>query len=335
MNAIVGRLALVLSLLSFPAMAGQPGQTRIATWKDDKAAAFLLMFDDSWPSHWQVAAPELLKRGMVATFYINPGKGEYKQFAKEWEQNLWRQGMVYGNHTMTHKGVHDMDEAEREIGGCARVIRGIVGWPETKLVSYGQPGVGPNDWKIDAAALEGLLKKHHLISRPDFRDHGAVYHLKTAAEMLVLADRAIASKGMEYVIFHGVERIVPDWKYQDFWAFKQTEFLALLDALKERRDRGDLWITDHISQHQYETERNAATVRVLAADASRIRLELACTADPQAYDQPLTLVTTVPPAWRNVQVAQGTNRIVVAVEKDAIRFDAVPGPLSVELVPGN
>src|SRR5687767_7579577 len=69
---------------------------RVARWKDDKAGAFLLMFDDSWPSHWQVAAPELVKRKMTATFYICPGKGEYQKFAKEWEEVLPKQGMVYG-----------------------------------------------------------------------------------------------------------------------------------------------------------------------------------------------------------------------------------------------
>ena len=52
-----------------------PGATRVAKWKDDKTAAFMLMFDDSWPSHFQVAVPALVERDMTATFYINPGKG--------------------------------------------------------------------------------------------------------------------------------------------------------------------------------------------------------------------------------------------------------------------
>lgn len=329
MNSMSRWLLGVLSVGCLSSFAASPGDARIAKWKDDRTAAFLLMFDDSWPSHFQVAAPELAKRGMIATFYINPGKGEYQKFAKEWEQNLWRQGMVYGNHTMTHKGVHDMDEAEKEIGGCARVIRGIMKWPETKLVSYGQPGVGPNDWKIDAAQLDGLLKKHHLISRPDFAGHGAVYHLKTCAEILALADKAIATTGMNYVVFHGVERIVPDWKYQDFWAFKQSEFLPLLDALKERSERGDLWITDHISQHQYATERDAATVRTLEATPQRIRLELTCTADPVAYDLPLTVVVSVPAGWKDVVVEQGGQRRTVLAQNGSIRFDAKPGTIDI------
>src|SRR3954470_19259896 len=76
--------------------AGAAGETRVARWQDDKAACFLLMFDDSWPSAWQVAVPELVKRGMIGTFYICPGKGEYKKFAKKWEEEVWKQGMVYG-----------------------------------------------------------------------------------------------------------------------------------------------------------------------------------------------------------------------------------------------
>jgi peptidoglycan/xylan/chitin deacetylase (PgdA/CDA1 family) len=282
------------------------------------------MFDDSWPSHFQVAAPELAKRNLIGTFYVCPGKGEYEKFATEWEEKLWKQGMVYGNHTMTHKGVKDCTTADWEIGECARVIRKISGKAD-RLVSYAQPGVNPKDWNLSAEALADLLKKHHLIDRPPFTDRGAVYHLKTSQEMLDLADKAIANKGMEYVIIHGVERIKPDWGYQDFWPLKQEVFFNLLDGLQERRDKGQLWITDHISQHQYETERNTAVVKVLAASDKLIRLELACQADPQYYDLPLTLVTQVPATWKRARVSQGEKVNEVAVQKNTVRFDALPG----------
>lgn len=308
-----------------------PGEVRVARWKDDRTAAFLLMFDDSWPSHWQVAAPELVKRGMTATFYICPGKGEHQKFAKEWEETLVMQGMAYGDHTMTHKGVKDLENADWEIGECARTIRKITKVGEERLVSYGQPGVGPDDWKITDGQLEELLKKHHLISRPTFVDHGAVYHLKTAGEMLALADKAISAKGMEYVVIHGVERITPDWGYQDMWPLKQEIFLQVLDGLKERRDAGKLWITDHISMHQYETERNSAGVKVLESNAHGLRLELKCQADPKLYDLPLTLVARVPAAWKQAGVTQGGKTTVVEVVDGAIRFDAVPGGEAVEV----
>ncbi len=311
----------------------KPGDARIARWRDDRTAAFLLMFDDSWPSHWQVAGPELAKRGLTATFYICPGKGEYKKFAQQWEETLWKQGMVYGNHTMTHKGVKDFDDADREIGDCAKEIRRITGAKVDRLVSFALPGVGPNDWNITKAQQEQLLKKHHLVDRPPFNDHGAVYALKTKDEMLALANKAIANQGMEYLVIHGVERIKPDWGYQDFWSLKQDILLPLLDELKAKSDKGELWITDHISMHQYETERNTAEVKVLESTASIIRLELKCKADPKAYDLPLTLVTRVPADWKQVGVKQGDKTVAVAAKDGLVRFDATPGDAVIVLTP--
>lgn len=306
------------------------GTTRVARWKDDRTAAFLLMFDDSWPSHWQVAAPELAKRGMTATFYVCPGKGEHQKFAKEWEETLPKLGLAYGDHTMTHAGVKDMENAEQEIGDCARWIRQTLPGKQDRLVSYGQPGVAPDAWKISDAQLDELLKKHHLISRPTFVGHGAVYHLKTAPEMLALADRAIADHGMGYVVIHGVERITPDWGYQDMWPLKQEIFLALLDGLKDRRDKGELWITDHISMHQYATERDQAEVRVVTATPASIRLELKCKADPALYDLPLTLVTRVPANWEQATITQGDRKTSVKAEQGTVRFDATPGLIVLE-----
>ena len=326
------RLALLLGLLTLPA-AAEIGDTRVARWQHDAKAAFLLMFDDAWPSHWQVAAPELAKRGLVATFYINPGKGEYLKFKNEWENKLWKQGMAYGNHTLSHKGARSVEEADREIGECNRAITSMVPGKTPRLISYGQPGVGPGNWTLTGAQLNELLARYHLINRPPFDRHGAVYHLKTTAEMLALADRAIASNGMEYLVIHGVERIVPNWGYQDFWALKQGIFLPLLDGLKERRDRGDLWVTDHISQHQYETERNGASVRILEHQPDRIGLQLTCAADPAFYDLPLTLATCVPPSWRACSVTQDTNQVVVAVVGGVVKYQARPGVHPVILRP--
>ncbi|MEI7731271.1 MAG: polysaccharide deacetylase family protein [Verrucomicrobiota bacterium] len=307
------------------------GSTRVARWKDDRKAAFLLMFDDSWPSHWQVAVPELLKRGMTATFYINPGKGEYKKFSGEWETNLWRQGMVYGNHTMTHQGATNVADADREITECNRAILRMVPGNEPRLISWGMPGV--KTWNLTPVETQQLLEKNHLISRPDFKNHGAVYHLKTTAEMLALADRAIATNGMEYLVIHGVERIKPNWSYQDFWALKQDVFLPLLDALKERRDAGQLWITDHISMHKYATEQATAKVRVLDASERSLRLELTSAAAAQLYDAPLTLITAVPAAWQQCGIVQGTNRTVRLAAKGQLLFDAVPNGGTITLQP--
>jgi hypothetical protein len=331
-----GLLALVAyACLATPLLQAQApapvGTTRVAQWKDDKKAAFLLMFDDSWPSHWQVAAPEIAKRGLTATFYICPAKGEHQKFAKEWNEKVWKMGMAYGNHTMTHKGVKDVEHAEYEVGECARVIRQIIGAPEDALVSYGQPGVPQGTWNISSEELESLLVKHHMISRPPFTGHGAVYHIKTLPEMIALADKAVAKGGMEYLVVHGVERIAPNWGYQDMWPLKQEIFFPFLDDLKAKSDRGDLWVTDHISQHQYETERSTAEVKSLPSPAGTLQFTLQCKADAKFYNLPLTLVTTVPSTWKSALVTQGERKTTVPVQNGVARYDALPGAMPIRL----
>jgi len=308
-----------------PPIAASSGGTRIARWKDDCTATFLLMFDDSYASHWQVAAPELVKRSMIATFYINPGKGEYKQAASHWETELWRQGMVYADHTMTHQGFADLEGAEREIGDCADIIRRTVPGPRRRLLSFGRPGLPPGRWNISPEEFAALLLRHDLIDRPTFDKHGAVYHLQTAEQMLALADRAVAAQGMEYLIIHGVERIGPNVKWQDFWALKQDVFLPLLDGLQQRQAQRQLWVTDHISQHQYETERDSAELSARVAEDGSLRIELTCQADPLLYSLPLTLLTDIPRSWQAARVTQGDRDVRMVITDRVIRYDAVPG----------
>lgn len=308
-----------------------PGDTRIARWKNDSTAVFLLMFDDSWPSHWQVAAPELIKRNMIATFYINPGKGEYQKFAKQWENTLWKQGMVYGNHTMTHRGAKDLKTADWEIGECARIIRRITGLSENALISYGQPGLPAGDWTVTTEQTSDLLKQYNLVDRPPFTGHGAVYELQTANQMLDLADDAIKKKGMEYLIIHGIERIKENWGYQDFWALKQDVFLPLLDGLAERRDRGQLWITDHISMYKYEKERESTKILISKTTASGMELRLQSSLDAEIYDTPLTLITQTPAAWNKVKITQAANTQIVQVASRQIKFDALPNNEAIKI----
>jgi len=306
-------------------VSAAPGDTKVAKWKDDRTAAFLLMFDDGWPSHWQVAIPALVERGMVGTFYINPEKGEYKKFEKKWTEEIPATGMVYGNHTMTHQGVKDMENAEYEVGACAEYIRKVAAKAKPSLVSYGQPGVGEGKWNITKEQLDGLLEKHHLIDRPPFNDHGAVYHLQTTEQMMALADKAVAGKGMEYLVLHGVERKEPDWGYQDFWALKQDVFFPLLDQLKAKSDKGELWITDHITQHKYEVQREASTVTVVRTAAAGMELEVKCSADPRWYDGVLTFITEVPEDWKKAVISQGDGKVTAEVKAGVVKFDALPG----------
>ncbi len=309
-------------------LAAAPGDSLVARWKDNKTAAFLLMFDDGCASHYQIVIPELVKRDMIATFYVNPGHSNWTSARARWETNIpTTTRMVYGNHSWSHRGAATLEEVETEIRLCQEAINAIYSPDGTpRLTSWGQPGV--DKW-VYGAPLQALLNKYNLISRPPFdAAHGPVYGINTGAAILALADDAIAKASMQYVIVHGVERRAaqgdPDWGWQDFWAFNRDQFRVTLDGLWERAARGDLWITDHISQHKYEAARNNnPSIQLVGATSQRIELRIAGTLDPQLYDLPLTLRTEVPADWPGVVVTQGTRTATVAVVNGIAQYDAL------------
>ncbi|MDQ8208679.1 polysaccharide deacetylase family protein [Coraliomargarita sp. SDUM461003] len=310
------------------------GHTQVATWKDNRTAAFMLMFDDGWPGQLQVGVPALQERQLTATFYMVPDKGEYKQIAAKWAEAIQGGYIIYGNHTMTHGGVRDYQHAQTEIKECTRIIREelqpIPGKPK-RLISFAQPGVKKGKWTLPKEDLIRVLEEDNMIRRPTFRDHGAVYHLQELEEMTALAEKAIATQGTEYLILHGVERIGAKW--QDFWALKQDIFFPLLDDLAEKQAANELWVTDHISWHQYKTEREAATVEVLNANESKIELKLSADVDPELYDLPLTLITKVPSSWKQCHITQGESKWLASAEDGELTFDALPNGPQIQITP--
>ena len=310
-------LTALLLIANIVSAADGSGTTRIARWKDDKACAFILMFDDSIPSQVKNVVPELTKRGFTGTFYVVPGSGTYAANRKVWEKDIPGAGFELANHTLNHKGGATKDDIAKEIRACNEAIHAttpVLPWP--RLVSWGQPGgIKPEAWPVSKDELAAMLKENQLISRPDFGGRGAMIAFKTGPEMLAHVDKAIAKGSMECIIFHGVGG--------DWIATPLPVFIELIDGMVARKDK--LWVTHHIAAHQYATERDAATVTVGSNTATKISLTLACTADAKFYDQPLTLVTAVPAEWTKCSIDQGTRHAEVIVKAGTVMYDALPG----------
>jgi peptidoglycan/xylan/chitin deacetylase (PgdA/CDA1 family) len=296
-------------------------KTTILKWKDGKQAVFMLEFDDSCGSHVNFVIPELKKRGMVGTFYINPGNGPFKHRIKAWEEEIPGTGMEYGNHTFTHVGALSVAEWDQELAQCsAEIDRCFPGRKRPRLVSYGTPGVKQENWRISDSQVKQAVAKYHLVERPPF--FGPPFCLSATAEaMSKVVDDAIAHGEMRHLDFHGVGG--------DWIVTPREAFLALLDKLESCRGR--LWITDPISWHQYATERRGAKVEVLQAERDQVRLRLSSDADPAFYDLPLTLSTEVPPSWKTCVVRQGGSEAKIRAVDGAVRYAAVPGPEEIHI----
>lgn len=299
------------------------GTTRIAAWRDDKVAAFLLMFDDGVPSHLATVIPELRQRGLTGTFYLNPGVPWYAAGRSAWETNALLEGVVLANHTMTHKGAQTAAEAEEEIARCNEYLLKILPNPgQPRLLSFCKPGGSP--WTVPPEETKRLMVKYNLIPRPAADGRFGGVHLKTAAALTQVIDQAVLkTNGTDYLFFHGVGG--------DWLVTPKADFITMLDHLVAHR--ASLWITDPVSAHQYETERKGGAVKVVEAGVAGIRLSLSTKADAALYTLPLTLVTCVPPGWTECRVEQGGTKVTVKADKGSVRFDAVPGPLEIRITP--
>ena len=298
-----------------------PAETHVLKWKDGKQAVFLLAFDDSCGSHVKNVIPELKKRGIPGTFYVVPGGGPFKSHQKAWETEIPAPGLIeYGNHTFTHVGATNTTQLDEQLRQCAEAIdRCYPGRKQPRLVSFGRPGGVP--WTVTDDEKKQALAKYNLIERPSFA--GPPFTCKTVSNMQAYVEATIAKGEMGHLDFHGVGG--------DWLVTSMDYFTALLDKLDACRDK--LWLTDAISWHKYQTERVGAKVEVSESSADRIRLRLTSAADARLYDQPLTLSTRVPPAWKTCRVEQGTISTNAAVADGLVRYDALPGADEIRLTP--
>lgn len=305
---------------SSPNNNAMDSKTIVLKWKDGKKAVFMLEFDDSAPSAIKNAMPELIKRKMVGTFYINPGNPPYKSLKGEWEKACLEEGIEYANHTFTHVGATSSAQLDDELNKCnEEIYKCYPNRKQPRLISFGQPGGVP--WTISPAEKKELLAKYNLVERPAF--FGYPFQIKTQEALLALVDKALASGEMGHHDFHGVGG--------DWLVTPMEMFTALLDKLEANRDQ--LWITDPVSWHKYQTERAGAEVKMIKADQNNIVILLSCAADPVLYDMPLTLSTQVPPGWKECEVVQGTTRTTVAATDNTILYSALPGKDEISIKP--
>lgn len=293
--------------------AGGAGKASVLKWKDGKRAVFMVEFDDSAPSHLEFAIPALKNRGIPGTFYINPGNGPYKSHQVAWEKEAASPLIELANHTFKHLGAPSVAEFDSEIADANEVIDRLYPHrPAVRLRDWARPGVPREQWKISEAEIQAVLAKHHMIERPPF--FGPPFSIKTTAEMIDWVDGAIAKGEMRHLAFHGVGG---DWHSAPI-----NYFLALLDKLDACS--GELWLTDPLSYHKYETERRTAQVRVIESGDTILRLSLTSESDPALYDQPLTLAVAVPAEWKRVTITQGSVRQTKTVKNGEVQFDALP-----------
>ena len=312
----------IAMLLLMPACAyaadAVVGDTTVATWKYNRKGAFTMSFDDSLETHVKVAMPALVVRGLVGTWFINPGLARYKQNRSIWESNGTRNGQELANHTWDNKGAATYKEADFQIGKCARYIWSLRGPGASKLLAFAEGG--GSTWKISEYEQEKLRQKYHCILRSS--ELSARTDQGVTSEMLIAkAQESISDRRWVAIQFHGTGG---DWLSID-----KTAFFRFLDHLSDHKD--EIWSAGWIEAYQYIQEREHARIGLLEASEHRIRIDVKTGLDRELYVEPLTLITRVPDSWTAVKVGQMGKSKVYQARDGILHYEAVPDRGTIEL----
>ena len=225
-------------------------------------AALSLTFDDGLPSHLQIAIPELDRRGLRSTFYLNPRGDEDEYSLTSWRRQLehWlpaaQAGHEIGNHSLNHPcalnisvdwapNLQDMTLAELEQDLCEAQRRLSTVFPFQKATSFAYPCYSTNLGRgLQNVSYVPLVARLFVAGRArgEFTNDPHVCDLhclsswgverQTGAFLIGLAELTLAQKRWAILTFHGIN--------EGYLPVAAVDFIELLDHLVRRRDQ--IWV---------------------------------------------------------------------------------------------
>ena len=286
------------------------GNTTIAKWKDNKQGAYTLRFDDSMMSHKDHTIPNLVKRGLVGSFFVNPATNRYGYGIDSYESLAGRIGIELCAHTMNHIGAADLEEADYEISESFKKIWELNPPDKSKMLPFNRGGgtVWPDGYRKTVQSKFPVADYSNEAVRYPGEDN--------KNELIAFAKKAMKDNAWHTVLTHGTGPNL------EWLGFEVSNFEALLDYLESVKDK--LWVGNAGDVYKYVTEWKSAKVTVTHSDDALIQLNLVADTDPELYDYPLTLITEVPQDWDFCHIDQGNLQQIHLVESGKVMFEAIP-----------
>jgi peptidoglycan/xylan/chitin deacetylase (PgdA/CDA1 family) len=269
----------------------------ICLWKDDRKAAYTIGFDDSYySSHYKISAPEIGKRGIYGTFYLNT------QAVTSWEP--WRAIVLAGHeiasHTRSHPRLTELDESQVRDELSQAVSDILSGVPEQKEVpSFSYP-YGLHDEKVQRIAAEyhesargGAGLNPPSIAADDYwRLRGISiyppYDMSAVRERLM---EGIRDHSWILVYFH----IVSADDSEGPITIPQSLFLRHIDDVAALRD--SLWFAPQRDVVRYSRMRDRAEWHCSILDNNALQMTLLPGGDGGLNQTELSLNISLPSSW--------------------------------------
>lgn len=311
------------------------GDTEVTTWKDGKAGAYSIMYDDGiYESALRFAGlhEKYSLKGTLALIsgWIDQAYSDTGASVGTWEQ--WKALLGKGNfdvasHTVTHRNLTKLSASEltAEFKDSIARIKEKTGYkPESLALPYntGNAAVAEEVAKYFVAARQG---GNNAGNAPDTEKY---YNLSstmtesttTVSQLNNWTDFGIAKGNWLVLTGHGNDG--------EGWS---SPPLSLFDNhygyVAKRMDA--LWNGTFTEVSKYLRERQNATVKTAIAHSGAIEVKLEGTLDPGVYNEPLTLRTKVPADWREITLTRGnTSQALTPVREGEgafVYYEAVPG----------
>lgn len=221
--------------------SGFTPMVRICTWMGDKKAAYTIGFDDARESHYLVSAPEINKRHMVGTFYINT------RTLQNWQtwRSLHEEGHEIASHTWSHYNCTELSEDDLHwelFNAKLSILHNIPAMKEVPSFSY-PFGLYNEEIKKIVALYHVSARAGSGLNGSDLSDDALMavkgisvyppYGLRAINDSLT---KVIKKEGWMLAYFHSVSRDVP----KDDYTISLESFLQYLDNIELCRD--SLWI---------------------------------------------------------------------------------------------
>jgi len=330
---------------------GVVGHSEVAHWKYDRRFVLSINFDDSTPGQAQIGVPAMIERGLVGTWFVNPGQAHYEANVDTWETLAPHNGQELANHSMNHAGAMDFEDADYQIGEAAAIIRAAYPPERSPLMAFNRGG-GTN-WNITEDEMAQLLDEHDQVERVHSSGIAPATSGDTMYSNLTMYMQAeTPADNWTRIHFHGIcdpadtvncvcnNPGSPD-NCREFGGgvnnggVSATDFLFLLDQLvTDSFFTEQVWIAGFASAHKYQTAREVTEAVVAADDGSALQLCVRSDLDPALYDEPLTFVTQVPADWTDCQALQsgtdGDCRLAGGTAQFEARINGGPVVLSHE-----
>ncbi|MGZ5135702.1 MAG: polysaccharide deacetylase family protein, partial [Flavitalea sp.] len=256
-------------------------------------------------------------------------------------------GHEFGSHTISHPRLAVLDEANMlyELEKCKEEIHDQLGEEHTfsaecpfgteneRVMEYAYKVHPALRNRMPEPFLEELnrgSRKSPVGSKKEYVQWQRGPLTKTPMDLMKSwVDTLLMNDNIWLVLtFHGVDGI--GWE-----AKPSTEHAAYFRYMKEKEDK--LWIATFKDVTKYMRERMNAKLKV-DKQKTRIRITLEHSLNKVMYNLPLTLKTYVDPAWKTVNVIQGTRSVPAQPLRDSkgsyVLYQALPNLQPIELTKG-